>query len=275
MFEIELRHSDCITGYIHLSECEAKPVRLSYLPEFAALLVAHARLIAAEPSRITDDIIGQQYIACRDRANHWMQEVDRTSGAEAFSAESLLASQHPIVDLAERILVNDVLIRSWAAVLTMTDRTHSVGRMDSIARNMHLGQLVLRHRVLSRVLANSGATNEEIKHVNVVREKVERWTDMLIGQLDPTASKDFAFQPDRASDFARTYSNSAESGPDNAVWKLILGGIRSAFRKEIRDSSLVSPDDRAVITAILAGVGPEVTRLTLPELGPRVGSLKL
>ena len=252
-------------------------MKLSYLPEFAVLIAAHARQICAEPSRLNDDIVGQQYIACRDRANHWMGEIDRTGGSGSFSAESLLASRHPLIDLAERILLNDVLIRSWASVLVLVDRSHTGQNLESIARNLHLSQMVIRHRVINRVLSATGPTREEVQHINGLRERVERWTDMVIGQLDPDIREDFAFQPSRATDFATTYSRDGMqgAGPDSHVWRLVLTGIRSAFCKTVPGSSLVSSDDRSLITSILAGLSPEITKLTRDELGPRIGSLRL
>lgn len=252
-------------------------MKLSYLPEFAVLVTAHAKQICAEPLLLNDDIVGQQYIACRDRANHWMGEIDRTSGSGSFSAESLLASRHPLIDLAERILLNDILIRSWASVMVLVDRSNKVQNLESIARNLHLSQMVIRHRVISRVLSATGPTREEIQHINGLREKVERWTDMLIGQLGPQIQEDFAFQPSRAKDFATTYSRDGVegAGPDSHVWRLVLTGIRSAFSKTVPGSSLVSSDDRNLLTSILAGLSPEVTKLTRDELGPRIGSLRL
>lgn len=254
---------------------ETCTVRLSYIPEFAALLAAHSRLIAAEPSRFSDAVIGQQYIACRDRSNRWMQEVERSASTDAHTAESLLANRHPLVDIAERILVNDVLIRSWAAVLVLVDRSHEAGRIESMARNTHLNQMVIRHRVLSRMVSATGPTKDETSHVNTVREKVERWTDMLMSQLDADVRKDFAFNPKRADDFATTYNDDRAHGPESHVWRLVLTGIRSAFQREVPESSLVSADDRVVISTILAGLSPEVTQVTRDELGPHVGSLKL
>ncbi len=250
-------------------------MKLSYVPELAALIAAHADLIAAEPERLTDDVLGQQYIACRDRSNRWMQEIDRYSGTNAFSAESLLARRHPLADLAERILINDVLIRTWAATLALADLTSESRRTATIARNLHLGQMVIRHRVLSRVVASSGPTRSEVNNVNSVREKAERWADMLIGQLGHDLARDFAFQPRRAEDFSRCYHADDKQRQSSHVWQLILTGVRSAFHSQIPESAVVSGDDRTVISTILAALSPEVTLLTRGELGPRVGSLQL
>lgn len=250
-------------------------VKLSYLPEFAALLSAHVRLICAEPSRLDADVVGQIYVAARDRSNRWMQEINRTSESDAFSPESLLARRHPLVDMAERILLNDILVRTWAGIMVSVDKVNEQATLGAIARNLHLGQMVLRHRVISRVLASNAVTSEETAHVNGVREKVERWTDMLMGQLEKSVRAQFAFQPDRADDFANTYSRDNKTGADSHVWKLVLTGVRSAFGRDIPDSSLVSADDRNLIMTILAGLSPAVTRLTRDELGPRVGTLQL
>lgn len=249
-------------------------MKLGYLPEFATLLAAHARLIAAEPSRLTDEVIGQQYVACRDRANNWMRELERANGAEAFSAESLLANQHPLVDLTDRVLTNDMLIRTWCAVLMLTDRTHELGRFESIAKNIHLSQSVLRNRALRQTLENSAPTPTEVNHVNAMKTKVERWTDLILGQLPEDIRVQFAFDADRARDFAQTYQLVDPRGPKNPVWGLVLAGIRTAFHRELPESSLVSPDDRTVLTSVLAALSPTITRLTLDELGPRAGTLK-
>ncbi len=250
-------------------------MKLSYLPEFTALLAAHVRLICAEPGRLDADTVGQIYIAARDRSNRWMQEIKRASETDAFTAESLLANRHPLVDLAERILLNDLLIRTWAGIMVSVDHVNETKSLESIARNIHLSQMVSRHRVISRVLSSTALTPADASHVNCIREKVERWTDMLMGQLSSEVHEQFAFQPERAADFANTYNHDRQPGPDSHVWRLVLTGVRSAFSRDIPDSSLVSPDDRNLITAILAGLSPEVTKLTRDELGPRVGSLQL
>lgn len=230
-------------------------------------------MIVAEPERFTESVLGQQYVACRDRSNRWMQEVERCAGDDVCAAESLLANRHPLVDIAERILINDLLVRTWSAVLVMVDRTNSLNRIEPMARNTHLNQMVVRHRVLSRLVSATGPSRDEVNHVNAVREKVERWTDMLVGQLRPDVQKDFAFQPSRAQDFASTYNSDGSQGPESHVWRLVLTGIRSAFQREVPNSSLVSADDRTVITAILSSLSPAVTQLTPGELGPRVGTL--
>lgn len=248
-------------------------MNLSYLPEFAALLAAHASDICKEPERLNDHIVGQQYIAARDRANRWMQEINRTSTTEGFSAESLLAGVHPLVDIAERVLVNDVLVRTWAAVLTLVDRVNDLQQYECFARNIHVSQMVIRHRALTRVQGSVAPTPREAEHIKTVRQKVERWTDMLLGQLDPEVRKEFAFQPDRADDFAKTYIRREDDR--RYVWKLILSGLRNAFSNLVPDSSMVSRDDRRVLTSILAGLSPDITQLTPEELGPQVGSLKL
>lgn len=250
-------------------------MKLKYLPELAALIVSHADEIADDPTRVNEEVLGQLYIACRDRSNRWMTEIDRCASQDGFLAEALLANRHPLVDLTERILINDILIRTWAAVLVRVDKANKLERIESLARNLHLGQMVLRHRVLSRVLASTTITSDEIKQVNVVREKVERWTDMLIGQLGIDSHKDFAFQPERAADFEKTYTRRKTDGPNAHVWRLVLTGLRAGFKKCLPDSSLVSSDDRNVVTTILAALSPDVTSLTREELGPRVGTLKL
>ena len=253
----------------------ASPVKLKYLPELAALIVSHADEIAREPDRVSDEVLGQLYIACRDRSNRWMGEIDRCASQDGFLAEALLANRHPLVDLTERILINDILIRTWSAVLVQIDKTNKLNRIESLARNLHLGQMVLRHRVLSRVLASTTVTPDEIKQVNAVREKVERWTDMLIGQLDRRVQKDFAFQPDRAADFEKTYTRKGTKGANAHVWRLVMTGMRAGFKRCLPDSSLVSADDRNVVTTILAALSADVTNVTREELGPRVGTLQL
>lgn len=238
-------------------------MRLNYLPEFTALLVAHAQRIATHPEQVTQEAIGRVYLAFRDRSNRLLQEVDHATRADELFGGSA-HGPHPLISLGRRILINDLLVRVWCAIAVHVDETRETKEIAPIARNVHLNQMILRHRVLSRILAARTTTARDIAGINSLRERVERWCDMLLGQLPVSARQSYAFDSRRVSDFGTAYGR--EPGPSNHAWPLVLAGLRGAFERDLPASECVSPDDRAVLIALLRTVNTQVTWISNEEL---------
>jgi hypothetical protein len=126
-----------------------------------------------------------------------------------------------------------MLTRVWSAVLCAHDRRHKLNEAEPIARSVMLGHLEARHRVLALLLHTPGLEVKAAVKLNQLHNLSERWTDLLVGYMAPLGDlSEFAFDPDRARDFAQDLRNEGLHPGRRIVWPLILTSLRASFRQE-------------------------------------------
>ena len=163
------------------------------------------------------------------------------------------STDRELADLAERILVGEILNRVWVTTLISWDRRYNTKCAEPIARNVMLGHMLTRHQVLS-VIQKSGWVNDEQRHrIEQVNRRVQRWSDMLTSHLLHRYDLwDLAYDEDRARDFADSNLRQNINDPKSRVWNLILVGLRLAFPDRGNDTVLTTDLDREIIRAVIA-----------------------
>ena len=101
---------------------------------------------------------------------------------------------------------------------------------EPVARSVLIGHIEARHRVLTLMARTPGIDAEAAVKLNRLRRRAERWTDLLVGHLaDMHGVSEFAFDPQRARDFAEDWRSSKRFTGQSARLAvgvgLVAGGI--------------------------------------------------
>jgi hypothetical protein len=122
-----------------------------------------------------------------------------------------------------------------------------------VARSVLIGHLEARHRVLLLLVRGPGIHAEAAMKLNHLRRRIERWTDLLVGYLAGLDDVgEFAFDPDRAKDFAQDLHYQCGEMGGRRAWPLVLASLRAAFRQGLAPISPNTDLNASIASAILA-----------------------
>jgi len=102
----------------------------------------------------------------------------------------------------EEIFVSEFLTRIWSAAVLAHDTYQESDELFGLAHSIHISHIECRNRAMRMLLSNQAANEKEFDRLNVLRRKVERWTDLFLARVtDVKIAKMFAFDEGRVSDF--------------------------------------------------------------------------
>ena len=136
------------------------------------------------------------------------------------------------------------------------DRHRGTDLVEPVARSVLAAHTEARHRVLMILATSSGMPAEEAMRLDQLRRRSERWTDVLLGQMAAQGDVgQFAFDPERAADFAEDLAAHAPGEGRCQVWPLMMSSMRASFRHGL---CAVSPnaDLNATIAASIVSFFP-------------------
>ncbi|MDG2183112.1 MAG: hypothetical protein P8L78_15590 [Mariniblastus sp.] len=114
--------------------------------------------------------------------------------------------------VVQEILLSELLTRVWSATVITHDWYHQQDEMHGVAHSVHVAHIEAKNRAI-RILLHARPQNEAVfDRLNRLRRRVERWTDMFLGQL-PNGEKAsvFGFDRSRVLDFNREQDDALES----------------------------------------------------------------
>jgi len=114
-----------------------------------------------------------------------------------------------------------MLTRVWAATVTTHDWYHNSDEMHGLAHSVHISHIEAKNRAI-RIMLHGRPSNEKMfDQLNAVRRRMERWTDLFLGQL-PNGEQAalFAFDRGRVKDFHR--ENQQSAGPEFSTRQKVL-----------------------------------------------------
>ena len=159
--------------------------------------------------------------------------------------------------LASRVFVCEMLVRTWSTVLASLDRRRGTEDLTSVARNIVIGLLQIRHRVLGGLLLCPPSEKDRVMEIDLLRRRCDRWTDLLLGQLAvKQGCLDFAFDPERARDFGEESQFPDAEASSPAFDHLMSAGLRMAFLQHLPTEILDEPEFVALMRAILSCCSP-------------------
>ncbi len=230
------------------------------MAEIAAWAAFNSVALIQRSTSLTVETCNDYWTQSKCRQNRWMtalkmfeQDVRNASGNH---------DPWPAIEIVvQEIFVSEMLTRVWSAAMVAHDIRFAASELTGIAHSIHIGHLEAKNRAMRLLLENESVGSEMFEQLNSLRRKVERWTDLLLGQLpDIEASQKFAFQANRVKDFAeesveanhREYSArqvlySAALGEDlngvcnryaanPSINRKIVGGLLSCFDSDRFDS---------------------------------------
>src|SRR5204863_616473 len=114
------------------------------------------------------------------------------------------------------------------------------------------GHLDARRRLLALLAEGRVITLPQAVTLNHLRCRVERWTDMLLAHLSGMIDiNEFAFEPERAHDFAEDLDHQAAQAERRVTCQLMLLSLKASFADDLADRSPNSDLNRRIASALL------------------------
>ena len=116
-----------------------------------------------------------------------------------------------ISTVVEEIYVSEFLTRVWSAAVLAHDIYQESDELFGLAHSIHISHIESRNRAMRLLLGNQAANEKEFDRLNLLRRKIERWTDLFLARVtDIKIGRMFAFDEKRVEDF---YEEIEESSP--------------------------------------------------------------
>ena len=205
-------------------------MHLRQLLEFAGLVSTHSLSLIESAPRLPREPLERYWSASHARMRLWMiylADLPRTL------VQATTARRNRIWEATEPILVDvlagELITRLWGAVLISCDRRAGRTQSESLARSVFVRHLCVRQELLHLMVDGLHLSVESVSRLDRVRRRIERWNDLLVGQLVRRERLDgFAFNVDRACDFGDEQLRDIWGPSDHQVWDLYLTCLRSA-----------------------------------------------
>lgn len=154
------------------------------LAELAAVMAYHGPALLYRHASVPPNAVSCYWTASRQRQNLWHQSLMRFDRA-ADQADPLRMRRWWLehFGVLEEIFVSELLTRVIAAIADGVDRASGCDEFSPIAQAIYLSHLDVRNRVQAVILDRRGCTVYDAVRLNRLRRTIERWTDVLIGQL--------------------------------------------------------------------------------------------
>ncbi len=171
------------------------------LAEIGSWVAVHSAnlVFGRQPQTLTSS--NEYWTASKCRLQRWitaikMFENDITDPSEGHDPWPALET------VVEEILVSEFLTRVWAASVLCHDQYHQSDELHGLAHSTFISHIEARNRAV-RLLLMGQALNEKVfDRINLLRRKLERWTDLFMAQLpNLTIAQQFGFSPERIADF--------------------------------------------------------------------------
>jgi hypothetical protein len=104
--------------------------------------------------------------------------------------------------VVQEIIVSELLTRIWSATVLSHDSYHKSDELFGLAHSIHLSHLEAKNRAYRLLLSGRAANESAFEQISVLRRRIERWTDLFLGQLPHgEAASTFAYDQHRVRDF--------------------------------------------------------------------------
>ncbi len=229
------------------------------LVELAAIISSHGPALIRSGERIPVESIEQYWTSSKVRLDRWAWRLKSFVGKAETDARQRKTQWPAVCGVLEEILTGEMLTRVWTAVLCAYDRRRGADEVEPVARSVYIGHMEARHRVLSLMVRGPGIDAEAAVKLNRLRRRAERWTDLLVGNLQSLHDvSEFAFDPQRSKDFAEDMQYRGRLQGGRHVWPLIQASLRAAFRHGLGSESPNADLNARIAAGVLSCFPPEV-----------------
>ena len=176
--------------------------------------------------------------AARCRSDRWIRAI-RWQGelilrGQVTSREAWKNFQ----PLFQEILAAELVTRIAAAASVAHDARRKEAELEPVARSVFTAHLEVRAKVLQLLLTGERQGVPAAKQLNDLRRRVERWTDLLLAHLASAVSvHDFAFEPNRAADFATDLRSGGSFDEQELARELLFSSFRGSLLAHLTAAS--------------------------------------
>lgn len=157
--------------------------------------------------------------------------------------------------LLEEVFTGELLVRIWTAVGIAHAREYRQADVEPTLRGVLLNHLEIRNRALNCVVFGAGPEAQQIVAIQQTRRRIERWMDLLFGEMQRTIEvAEFAHDPRRVRDYSRMTSSPAslaDATGDRHQEAELLDSLRETFAGSLSSQSLFPELNQQLATSVL------------------------
>jgi hypothetical protein len=190
----------------------------------AIFLTSQFEVIVGARCRLPESVLQRFWVASRSRFDDWgtklrqcTDQLDQTD----YSVDSLWRGWTPLL---EEILISEIVTRIWSYLLEALDDRWAFHEYAPVGQSAYRAHIDARRRVLNLMLRGRPRALPAVWRLNCQRVGAERWTDLLLGQVDQRDwLAGYAFDAERVRRFAGINSHQAGAGA------ILQAASRTAF----------------------------------------------
>jgi hypothetical protein len=221
------------------------------LAEIAALLAVQSPVVI-QGGGVPLTTSEQYWTASKCRLDRWVRVVRQLAAAAEQPPLPSALSWPRVRPVLEEILASELLTRIWTATAAAYDHARGEQDLAPVARNILAGHLDVRRRLLALLADGRAIELTQAVHLNHLRRRVERWNDMLLAHVSPMVDvQEFAFEPERARDFAEDLDRDAARQDTRFTCQLMLTSLKASFGQGLADRTPNSDLNQRIGSAIL------------------------
>ncbi len=212
-------------------------IQLAKIANWAAF---NANRLIAGPSPLSAADCNEYWSQSKIRQNRWMAALKLFE--HDIRSETHAYDPWPALEIViQEIFLSEMLTRVWAGTLINHDDHFQTNELSGIAHSIHIGHVEAKNRAMRLLLEDSQVSPDVFDRLNALRRKVERWTDLLLGQLPIVdVCLGFAFQPNRVKDFHQ--ENSAHDSNRNRTRQLLFAASMSEDLRSYSNQYSANPE---------------------------------
>ncbi len=231
--------------------------------ELAAWVAVHSPALVQGVGRVPQSASEQYWSASKCRLDRWRLLLKHLVEAADQPVRPATLAWPRVRPVLEEVLTSELLTRIWTATSVAYDAARRDQDLEPIARNIYSGHLDIRRRLLGLMTDGCTLLGREVEALDQLRRRVERWGDMLLAHLaDATPIEEFAFDAERARDFADDLDRRAAHDERDFTTQLMFSSLRASFSIGLSDRTPNSDLSRKIGSAVLACFRDELALAT-------------
>lgn len=239
------------------------------LAELAAVLAHHGPALLYRHTTVPPEAISNYWTASRLRLDLWHQTLARFHRVKGSGNHYLMRcwwQDH--IGVLEEILTSELLTRVIAAIADGIDRAAQRDEFSPIAQAIYLSHLEARNRVQAAILDRRGCPVSDAVRLNRLRCTIERWIDVLIGQLSGHDRElvRYGIDIDRTTSHAKDFDLTGTSPTRETIAWLTRASLTDSIRQKVAKNASLPQANRDVADSVLL--------ILRPDLFDSVGTLK-
>ena len=146
-------------------------------------------------------VASSYWVASKNRIQRWITAI------KMFEKD--IKQQQPNHDpwaaleiVIQEVIQAELLTRVWSAAVLSHDWYRRSDELHGLAHSIHLSHTEVKNRALRLMLDSNNENVEAVQRLNSLRLRIERWTDVFLGQLPfRDIATQFAFDKKRVIEF--------------------------------------------------------------------------